>query len=93
VISVCNFFCENGTRACTWGEDELAGESVTGGAAVRAKKYLNFYMQMSVANFGIKMNFYVYMCVWRHSARSQKQAYSNKYSNYIPCNLGQGICL
>jgi hypothetical protein len=62
VISVCNFFCENGTRACTWGEDELAGESVTGGAAVRAKKYLNFYMQMSVANFGIKMNFYVYVC-------------------------------
>jgi hypothetical protein len=25
--------------------------AVTGGAAVRAKKYLNFYMQMSATNF------------------------------------------
>lgn len=72
-ISECNFFSENGTRACMGRGWAAVGKSVTGGAAVRAKKYLNFYMQMSVANFGIKMNFYV-VCVRVEAWRAQSNA-------------------
>lgn len=56
------------------------------------EKVLEFLYANERRKFRYK-NEFLCVCVWRHSARSQTRAYSNKYSNYIPCNLGQGICL